>query len=168
MNETARKGESAGRGPGPKKILFFFLRFLGFSILLYTAWSFVEKFYAIAVAYGAMPLVALTGDSLDVGRALTVIEEISLNPVVYFTLVAAVPGIPWKERIKPAAVGVLILTAANILTVFLMFLSASTGSENLWTGTEFVNLTVNFFLPILLWVLLAPKGGLLPVNPSNG
>jgi hypothetical protein len=150
-----------------KKILVFFVRFIVVSLILYTAWMFIWKFYALIVAYGAMPLVALTGNTLNVERTLKVTEEISLNPIVYVSLVIAVTGVAWKERIRPALIGVLILTAANIITVFLMFLSASTGSEQLWTGTEFLNLTVNFFLPIMLWTLLMPKGDLMPVNSSS-
>lgn len=150
-----------------KKMLVFFVRFIVASLVLYTSWMFIGKFYTLIVVYGAKPLVALTGNSLDVERALLVSEEISLNPVVYVSLVIAVTGVPWKERIRPALIGVLILTAANIITVFFMFLSAFTRSEQLWTGTEFLNLTVNFFVPILLWVLLMPKGDLLPVNPSS-
>ncbi|HSG27336.1 MAG TPA: hypothetical protein VLA34_02560, partial [Candidatus Krumholzibacterium sp.] len=55
-----------------------------------------------------------------------------------------------------------ILTAANILTVFLVFMSYYSGNEALWTGTEFFNLTINFFLPILLWFIFAPVRNLLP------
>jgi hypothetical protein len=154
--------------PEMKKILVFFVRFIVVSLAIYTAWMFIGKYYTLMVAWGAKPLVALTGNSLDVQRALKVTEEISLNPVVYISLVAAVTGVAWKERLKPALIGVLILTAANIITVFFMFLSAFTRSEGLWTGTEFLNLTVNFFLPILLWVLLMPKGDLMPVSSSSG
>jgi len=150
-----------------KRILVFFVRFVAFSLILYTAWAFIGRFYTMAVAYGAKPLVALTGNSLNVERALQVSEEISLNPIVYLSLVVAVTGVSWRERIRPALVGALILTAANIVTVFLMFLSAITSNEQLWTGTEFLNLTINFFLPILLWVLLMPKGDLMPVSPSS-
>lgn len=160
-------GETRETRPDMKKILVFFVRFIVVSLVLYTAWMFVGKYYALAVVYGAKPLVALTGNSLNVQRALLVTEEISLNPIVYVSLVIAVTGIAWKARIRPALIGVAVLTAANIITVFFMFLSASTGSEQLWTGTEFLNLTVNFFLPILLWVLLVSKGDLLPVNPSS-
>ena len=160
-------GEAGETRPDMKKILVFFVRFIVVSLVLYTAWMFAGKYYALAVVYGAKPLVALTGNSLNVRRALLVTEEISLNPIVYVSLVIAVTGIAWKARLRPALIGVGILTAANIITVFFMFLSASTGSEQLWTGTEFLNLTVNFFLPILLWVLLVPKGDLLPVNPSS-
>ncbi len=159
--------EAKDTRPDMKKILVFFVRFIVVSLVLYTAWMFAEKFYALGVAYGAKPFVALTGNSLDVDRALLVTEEISLNPIVYVSLVIAVTGVAWKARLKPALIGVAVLTAANIITVFFMFLSAFTKSEQLWSGTEFLNLTVNFFLPILLWVILMPKGDLMPVNPSS-
>ena len=159
--------ETGERRPDMKKILFFFVRFIAASLVLYTSWMFIGKFYTLIVAYGAKPLVALTGNSLDVDRALKVTEEISLNPVVYISLVIAVTGVAWRERIRPALIGVLVLTAANIVTVFFMFLSAFTRNEQLWTGTEFLNLTVNFFLPILLWALLVPKGDLMPVSSSS-
>ncbi len=161
--------EAKDTRPDMKKILVFFVRFIVVSLVLYTAWMFAEKFYALGVAYGAKPFVALTGNSLDVDRALLVTEEISLNPIVYvsLSLVLAVKGVAWKARLKPALIGVAVLTAANIITVFFMFLSAFTKSEQLWAGTEFLNLTVNFFLPILLWVILMPKGDLMPVNPSS-
>ena len=150
-----------------KRILIFFVRFVIVSLALYTAWMFIGKFYTLAVAWGAKPLVALTGNTLNVEQALKVSEEISLNPIVYISLVIAVTGVAWKERIRPALIGVLILTAANIITVFFMFLSAITENEQLWIGTEFLNLTINFFLPIMLWALLMPKGDLLPVNSSS-
>ena len=157
----------AGARPDMKKILVFFARLVAVSLILYTAWAFTGRFYTLAVAYGAKPLVALTGNSLDVERAMQVSEEISLNPIVYISLIAAVTGVSWRRRTKPALIGVLVLTAANIITVFLMFLSAITRSEQLWTGTEFLNLTINFFLPILLWAILMPKGDLMPVSPSS-
>lgn len=150
-----------------KRILIFFVRFVIVSLALYTAWMFIGKFYTLAVAWGAKPLIALTGNTLNVEQALKVSEEISLNPIVYISLVIAVAGVAWKERIRPALTGVLILTAANIITVFFMFLSAITKNEQLWIGTEFLNLTINFFLPIMLWALLMPKGDLLPVNSSS-
>ena len=150
-----------------KKTLVFFVRFVVASLILYTAWMFIGKFYTLIVAWGAKPLVALTGNTLSIERTMLVQEEISLNPVVYISLVIAVTGVPWKKRAWTALTGVLILTAANIITVFFMFLSAFTGSEQLWAGTEFLNLTINFFLPILLWILLMPKGDLLPLSPSS-
>jgi hypothetical protein len=160
--------QPAANRPDMKRILLFFVRFIVVSLVLYFAWIFIGKFYALAVVYGAKPLVALTGNSVDVERALQVSEEISLNPIVYISLVIAVAGVAWKDKIRPALIGVLILTFANIVVVFLMFLSAFTRSEGLWTGTEFLNLTVNFFVPILLWVLLAPKGDLMPSSSSSG
>ncbi len=159
--------EERERRPDTKRILIFFVRFVIVSLVLYTAWMFIGKFYTLAVAWGAKPLVALTGNTLNVEQALKVSEEISLNPAVYISLVIAVTGVAWKERIRPALIGALILTAANIITVFFMFLSAITRNEQLWIGTEFLNLTINFFLPIMLWALLMPKGDLLPVSSSS-
>ncbi len=156
--------EAKERKPDMKRMLVFFVRFVVVSLVLYAAWMFIGKFYTLIVAWGANPLVALTGNTLNVDRVLNVSEDISLNPVVYISLVIAVTGVAWKEKFRPALIGVLILTAANIITVFFMFLSAFTRSEQLWTGTEFLNLTINFFLPILLWVMLMPKGDLLPVS----
>ena len=152
-----------------KKILVFFLRFTAVSLVIYAAWEFAwgARIYTVAVAWGAKPLVALTGNSLDVSRAMQISEEISLNPIVYLSLIIAVKGVAWKERIRPALIGIGILTAANIITVFLVFLSAVSKSEGLWTGTEFFNLTINFFVPILLWALLMPKGELMPLSPSS-
>lgn len=152
-----------------KKILVFFIRFVVVSLVIYIAWEFAwgSRIYTLLVAWGAKPLFALTGNSLDVGRAMQVSEEISLNPIVYLSLVIAVKGVTWKERIRPALIGIGVLTVANVITVFLVFLSAVSKSEGLWTGTEFFNLTINFFVPILLWALLMPKGELMPVSPSS-
>jgi len=151
----------AGRLPA------FLGRLLLASIVLYVAWTKVGILYMYAVVWGAKPLVALAGHTIEIERALTVREEISLNPVVYLSLVIAVTGISWRDRIRPAVVGIVILTAANILTVFLLFLSTFLGSERLMTGTEFLNLTINFFLPILLWFVLSPKGDTLPSFTSR-
>jgi len=112
------------------------------------------------IAWGAEPLLAIFGRELVMEHALKVTEEISLNPVVYISLVIAVSGIGWKEKIRPVVQGVLILSVANILTVFLVFMSFYMKSETLWTSTEFFNLTINFFLPILLWFVLMPVGRL--------
>ncbi|MDD3643185.1 MAG: hypothetical protein PHQ19_06980 [Candidatus Krumholzibacteria bacterium] len=149
------------------RLLAFFLRLLLASIVLYLVWTKAGIAYMYVIAWGAKPLVALTGHTLVIEQALTVTEEISLNPVVYLSLVIAVTGVPLKARIRPAAVGVAILTAANIATVFLIFLSHYRNSEQLWTGTEFLNLTINFFLPILLWFVLCPKGDTLPALTSR-
>jgi hypothetical protein len=152
-----------------KRILVFFIRFIVVSLVIYLAWEFAYggRIYTLLVAWGAKPILALTGNSLDVDRAMQVSEEISLNPIVYLSLVIAVKGVAWKERIRPALIGIGVLTVANVITVFLVFLSAISKSEGLWTGTEFFNLTINFFVPILLWALLMPKGELMPVSPSS-
>jgi len=152
-----------------KRILVFFIRFIVVSLVIYLAWEFAYggRIYTLLVAWGAKPILALTGNSLDVERAMQVSEEISLNPIVYLSLVIAVKGVAWKERIRPALIGIGVLTVANVITVFLVFLSAISKSEGLWTGTEFFNLTINFFVPILLWALLMPKGELMPVSPSS-
>lgn len=143
-------------------LLRFFLRFLAASIVLYGIYMIGGRYYTYALAWSAKPLLALAGHEMDVSMAIRVTEEISLNPIVYLSLVIAVTGVPWRARVRPAVTGVLVLTAFNIVTVFLVFLSAMTGNETLWTGTEFLNLTINFFLPILLWFLLSPKGDLIP------
>ena len=152
-----------------KKIFVFFIRFVVVSLVIYFAWEFAYggRIYTLLVAWGAKPILALTGNSLDVERAMQGSEEISLNPIVYLSLVIAVKGVAFKERVRPALVGIGVLTVANVITVFLVFLSAVSKSEGLWTGTEFFNLTINFFVPILLWALLMPKGELMPVSPSN-
>ena len=158
-------------GPSPVRsrgrLPAFFGRLLLASIILYLVWTKAGILYMYAIAWGAKPLVAMTGHRLVIERALKVTEEISLNPAVYLSLVIAVTGGPWRERIRPAVIGVAVLTAANIVTVFLVFLSAYTKSERLWTGTEFLNLTINFFLPILLWFVLMPKGDTLPSFTSR-
>jgi hypothetical protein len=159
--------EETGKRTAGGKILIFFLRFVLISLILYAAWLFIGRYYTLAVAWGAKPLVALTGNTLSIEQTLQVREEISLNPVVYLSLVLAVTGVSWRKRIRCALIGILILTAANIITVFFMFLSAFRGSEQLWAGTEFLNMTINFFLPIVLWVLLMPWGSLLPINLSR-
>ncbi|MCK4537964.1 MAG: hypothetical protein KAV42_04100 [Candidatus Krumholzibacteria bacterium] len=145
----------------------FFLKFLGASLVLYLIHLKAGFIYMRLIAWGASPLLAIFGHRLVMENALKVTEEISLNPVVYISLVLAVSGIPWKKKIRPAIFGVLILSAANILTVFLVFMSYYMKSETLWTSTEFFNLTINFFLPILLWFTLMPVGRLFtPRSPK--
>mgnify|MGYP006279245223 CR=1 FL=1 len=153
--------EREDRGPG-SRLLRFFLRFLAASIVLYGLYILAGRYYTYLVAWSARPLLALAGHEMDVSLAMKITEEISLNPVVYLSLVIAVTGVGWREKVRPSVIGVLVLTVFNIVTVFLVFLSAITGSETLWSGTEFLNLTINFFLPILLWFLLSPKGDLIP------
>jgi hypothetical protein len=141
---------------GTKGVLLFFLRFLAASVLLYLLYIWAGIYYMRLVAYGARPLLAISGYRFVMEPALRITEEISLNPVVFFSLVIAVSNVRIRTRLRAAMIGFLILTAANSITVFLSFLSAYRNSEQLWTGTEFFNLTINFFLPLLLWFLLLP------------
>jgi hypothetical protein len=180
MSQTDDRG---GRGiKGPRWVGIFFLRFVIVSIVLYIVYrtpirlplfSSEEGFHLITlpslgagymrlVALCSKPLLALFKYKMIMEKALTVTEEISLNPIVFLSLVLAVAKLPALTRLKAAIWGVVILTAANTVTVFLIFLSAYRGSEKLWTGTEFFNLTINFFLPLLLWFLLLPIGSLFP------
>jgi hypothetical protein len=64
--------------------------------------------------------------------------------------------IPWKAKLRGAGAGIAILAVANAVTVTLAFVSNYRQSEAWWTGTEFLNLTNNFFVPILLWLVLLP------------
>lgn len=141
---------------GAKGVLLFFLRFLIASAILYTVYTKAGVYYMWIVASGAKPLLALFGHRLVMDRALAITEEISLNPLIFLSLVIAVSNVSVRIRLRAAVIGVLILTAANSITVFLSFLSFYRGSEQLWSGTEFFNLTINFFLPLLLWFLLLP------------
>ena len=146
-------------------VLVFLLRFLAVSIPLYLVYTWVGSYYTRLVAYGAKPFLSLYGIELTIGRALVITEEIALNPVVFLSLVLAVQRIGWLKKLKAAALGMAILTVANIVVVFLLFMSAERHSEKLWTGTEFLNLTINFFLPLLLWFLLLPLRSVL--NPGG-
>jgi hypothetical protein len=163
---SGRREETRPRNPAGH-LATFFGRLLLASIALYLVWTKVGIAYMHAVAWGAKPLVALAGHTLVMEQALKATEEISLNPAVYLSLVVAVTGVPWRRRIWPGIIGVAVLTVANTATVFLVFLSVRTGSERLWSGTEFLNLTINFFLPILLWFVLCPKGDTLPAFISR-
>lgn len=144
---------------GVRGVAVFFLRFMVASFLLYLLYMWLGRYYIKLVVYMAKPLIDATFD-LDprgvIERAMKVTEEISLNPVVYLSLVIATTGVTFKTRIRAGAIGVAILTVANALTIYLLFLSAGTKSELLWTGTEFFNLTMNFFMPLLLWFILLP------------
>lgn len=124
--------------------------------------------YMRLVAQGARPLLALFGHRIVMDRAMRITEEISLNPVVFLSLVLAVPALAWRRRLGAAAIGLVILTALNSIVVFLAFLSAYRGSERLWTGTEFFMLTMNLFVPLLLWLMLVPVGRLLSRSRSAG
>jgi len=136
--------------------LLFFLRFLAASIPLYLLYVVGGTYYMKLVAHVSKPLFALFDLDLNLQRAFTVTEEISLNPVVFISLVIATTRIGAVRKIRAGLLGFVILTLANSLTLFMIFLSASRGSERLWSSTEFFNLTINFFLPILLWIVLLP------------
>jgi len=148
-------------GPG-RWTAVFLLRFLAVSLILYFLYLWGGRYYAALIAHGCGPVLAVFGRQVIIDRAMSVTEEISLNPVVYLSLVVAVMNIGAGRKLKAAVAGVAILTAANILTVSMAFMSYYRGSEALWTGTEFFNLTINFFLPIFLWFTLLPVASALP------
>ena len=143
-------------------ILVFFIRFLFASIILYLLYLKLGIYYARLICHGARPLVSLFGYRVVISRALLITEDISLNPVVFLSLVIAVMNVPVIKKLKGAVMGVIILTLANSLTVSMAFLSYYRGSETLWTGTEFFNLTINFFLPLFLAFALLPVKSALP------
>jgi len=147
---------------GGREILLFFLRFLAASFALYGLYIVAGTYYAHAIAFIARPLLAVFGYKMIMEQALRITEDISLNPLVFLSLVVAVGGIPWLKKLRAAAIGVAILTAANSFTVFFAFVSSYRNSERLWTGTEFLSLTMNFFVPILLWLVLLPIRSIFP------
>ncbi len=165
MSEDNEK-EAAARGAA-REILLFFLRFLAASVALYLVYVFAGRFYVRLIALVAKPLLSAFGYELVMDKANAITEEISLNPVVFLSLVAAVGAIPWRAKLKAAAIGAAILTALNSLTVFLAFASFYGKSERLWTGTEFLSLTMNFFVPILLWLALLPIRSAFPFFRDN-
>lgn len=148
------------KNPAPRtaarEILFFFLRFLAASIALYAAYVVAGRFYMRFISYIAGPMLSAFGYELVMDKAIAITEDISLNPVVFLSLVIAVGAIPWRAKLRAAVIGVAILTVLNSLTVFLAFVSFYRNSERLWTGSEFLSLTINFFAPILLWLVLLP------------
>ncbi|UCF05071.1 MAG: hypothetical protein JSV33_14300 [bacterium] len=150
-----------------KEIFFFLLRLLAASIILTLIFRWVGRYYTWLIAHGAGPLLSLFGYEIVIERAYKIIEDISLNPVVFLSLVIAVTRVRIAVRLKAAAWGIVILTVLNMVTVFLIFLSAYKGNDRLWTGTEFLNLTINFFLPILLWFLLMPLRTIVPFGNKN-
>jgi hypothetical protein len=175
MDVEDREAETGGSEPmsgeparnesvrwGAREILLFFLRFLAASIALYTVYLLAGKYYMQLIAFIAKPLLAVFGYEIIMSKTRAITEEISLNPVVFLSLVIATGRISWRARLRGAALGVAILTAANSLTVFLAFVSFYRNSERLWTGSEFLSLTINFFLPILLWLALLPIRSVFP------
>ncbi|HSG29484.1 MAG TPA: hypothetical protein VLA34_13475, partial [Candidatus Krumholzibacterium sp.] len=85
---------------------WFFLKFLGASLLLYLAYMKFGFVYMRIVAWGAKPLLGIFGKRLIMENAMKVTEEISLNPAVYLSLLVAVPGMSWGARVRPAVIGV--------------------------------------------------------------
>ena len=118
------------------------------------------------IFWGAKPLLSFFGYGLRVEQSDAISSALSLNPVIFLSLVIAFSGVPVKGKILPAVTGTAILTAANVITVFLSFLSYYMNNEILWAGTEFLNLTVNFFLPLLLFMILMPVKRLFFNDPS--
>jgi hypothetical protein len=165
MSEVPEKSP-APRGAA-REILLFFLRFLGISIALYLVYAVAGKFYTRLIALIASPLLSVFGYELVMDKANAITEDISLNPVVFLSLVIAVGAIPWRAKLRAAVIGVAILTALNSLTVFLAFVSFYRNSERLWTGSEFLSLTINFFVPILLWLVLLPIRSAFPFFRDN-
>ncbi len=153
--------ENAGVG---RWILVFLARFTVSSFLLYLLYLWGGNYYAKLIAYGAKPVLAIFGHDVIIKKAMSITEDIAINPVVFFSLVIAVMGIKLKKKLSAAILGFLILSAANTLTLSMAFLSVYRESEILWTGTEFFNLTINFFLPIFLWFVLLPLGSVLPLG----
>ncbi len=151
---------------GGGHLLRFFLRFLAVSIVLYVVYIFAGKYYVMVLGWAARGIMAVFGYSIDLSRLPSIVEDIALNPVVYLSLLIAVTGAGWRERVKPAVIGLAVLTAFDVLIICLVYLSFMTGSEALWEGTEFLYLTINFFLTVLLWFVLCPKGDLIPGRSS--
>ncbi len=159
METEERRGPAAGA----RDILSFFLRFLAWSIALYLFfYFFAERFYVRFIALIARPMLAPFGYAIVMNNVRDIAEEISLNPLVFISLAAAVARIPWRTKLRGMAIGVAILVAANALTVTLAFVASNRRSEGWWTGTEILNLTNNFFLPILLWLVLLPVRSAFP------
>lgn len=149
----------------------FFLRFLVCSVVLYSMfYLFAEKHYVRLIASIAGPMLSAFGYEIVIEKVMKIAEDISLNPLVFVSLAIAVAGIPWKAKLRGTAIGILILLAANAITVALVFVAAYRQSEGWWTGAEVLNLTNNFFVPILLWLVLLPVRSAFPffsrLNPN--
>jgi hypothetical protein len=148
---------------GARDIFLFFVRFIACSVALYLLfYFFAERHYVRLIALVARPMLAPFGYELVVDRVMKIAEEISLNPLVFMSLVVAVMRIPWSKRLHGMAIGVAILIVANAATVTLAFVASYRQSEGWWTGAEVLSLTNNFFLPILLWLVLLPVRSAFP------
>lgn len=148
-------------------MIWFFLRFVGASLLLFSLHMKAGFIYMRLISWGAKLLLALFGHDIIMEKSNQITAEVSLNPVVFLSLVIALSGVSVKEKIVPAITGTVILTIANIITVFLVFMSFYMNNKILWTGTEFLNLTINFFLPLLLFIILMPLKRLFFNDPSR-
>lgn len=150
-----------------RDIFVFVLRFLAISIALYALYFlFVGTYYVRFIALAARPMLSLFGYEMVVSQAMNIAEEISLNPLVFLSLVAAVGRVSWRARLRAAAAGTAILVVLNALTVTFAFVASYRQSEGWWTGTEILNLTNNFFVPILLWLALLPLRDAFPPRRS--
>lgn len=155
-------GRPGAGGSVPREVLFFFLRFLAVSIALYALYLVAGKYYIRLLAALAGPALGAFGYEIRMDLLMKVTEDLSLNPVVFISLVAALGRVPWRVRARAAAIGAAILTVANAATVVFVFVSFYRESELLWSGSEFTSLTINFFLPILLWLVLLPVRSAFP------
>jgi hypothetical protein len=148
---------------GARDILAFFARFLACSIALYVLFYFFgERHYLRFIALLARPMLALFGHEIVMAQLRRIAEEISLNPLVFVSLAVAVARIPWRKKLRAILIGTAILIAANAATVTLAFVASYRESEGWWTGAELLSLTNNFFLPILLWLVLLPVRSAFP------
>ena len=167
---TMSKETTEGRAPTSmaREILFFFLRFLGASIALYLlCYFFIGAYYLRLIAVLAKPMLSVFGYTFVMERVVAISESISLNPFVFLSLVIAVRHISLRRKLGAGVIGMAILVLANALTVTLAFVSSYRQSEVWWTGTEFLDLTNNFFMPILLWLILLPIRSAFPFIRYN-
>lgn len=155
MNEKTNEGSA--RASIGREILLFFLRFLGASIALYLLiYYFLGSHYMRLIALLSKPMLSTFGHRFVMERAIAISESISLNPFVFLSLVAATRHVSIRRKLAACATGTAFLILANALTVTFAFVSSYRQSEAWWTGTEFLDLTNNFFMPILLWLVLLP------------
>ena len=148
-----------------RDIAAFVLRFLAISIALYVLfYLFAGAYYVRLVALVAGPMLSAFGHSIVLRGVQRIAEDISFNPIVFLSLAAAVGRIPWRPRLRGMAIGTAILVVANAFTVTSVFVASYRKSEAWWTGAEILDLTNNFFLPILLWLVLLPLRAAFPMK----
>jgi hypothetical protein len=152
-----RGGNAQTARPLTRELVLFFLRLLGVSALLYALYYIIAgRWYVRFIALLADPMLRAFGYRIVMEKALKITEDIALNPLVFLSFVVAVGRIAWRTKLRAAAIGVVILTLVNALTVFMIFMSNYRRSDADWEVTEFLGLTINFFLPIVLWFVLLP------------